>query len=939
MPAFNPLAPLESAVGSAIFELLKMVAQDHRGFRKVFQDTLAGQLKKSGKNTGIVKRAADSLLSDPEIQKWLEGEQLPENLSLVETLAGKLQLEAGFLREFFLAFEIAIVKNATLNQILQNRRDASRTQSLQELANAERQKTTIVQSLEQQAVSKYRRKLQQRFSTINLFGEQRERPGSEAASLERMADMARGFVPLHLTRWQEDEQEPAADPLEIERLFFNRQERRFLLRGLPGSGKTTLLRYLAYRFAGKGPGEEDDYLPVYLRLKRLNLEKTTLKEFVIEQVNEDCDSAEDHEILCHKNRFLERGMVLLFDGLDEIEHPQTAEGIAEALQELAAKHPRCKIIISSRPIGLQKEEYPKYLPFDLLPLTPPLIEAYLEGWFAGQAEKIAALRQTLENKPRIRELAENPFLLSMICYTFQQGDQKQGGAAALIERRSDLYKNCTRYLLERLYDRDDPALPLAPAAAVEREKALEILKDLSLRFFLWQESDFPVDHVNVMGGRILSAELLGKTETFLDEVQRRTGMIQRASEGFTFVHRSLWEYFTALALLDKNPEFVIRQAANPDWEEVVRLYAGLLNSHEKVESLVNGLWNTNRPLALRVTTEVSAPAKELIEPLIEREEGNRGKLLLIDSLAQSLPLIAEHQRAKLVEETLSILLIDCQERDCEVIYYAQELLEKLGLQPLQPGGLIYELLDLKNAAQRQRQLLADPANHFQWIEVEGGIFWMGDDEHKENEKPARRVRVEGFRMAKHPVTNRLLSGFPFGAKFPNYGGESHPAIGNIWWEAYYFARWVDARLPSEAEWEYAARGGKKARRSQYYFGDDEKELPQHAWFGESGRPHAHAVDEANPRSGKENLNPLGLANMLGNVWEWCQDWYGAYPAPEKEDEIIENPVGPKTGENKVLRGGSFANSAELLRCARRSSNQADYRNGDYAFRLVCGASH
>ncbi len=935
MPAFNPIAPLESAVGDAILELLKMVAQDHRGFRQLFRDTLAGQLKKSGKkNARIVERAADSLLSDPEIQRWLEGEQLPGNLSLVEALAGKLRLDAGFLREFFLAFEIAIAKNPTLNQILQNRRDASRNQSLEKLANREQEEIAIAQNREQQALSNYRAKLRQRFSTINLFGEQRERPGSEAASLERMADMARGFVPLHLTRWQDDGEDPAAEPLEIERLFFNQQERRFLLRGLPGSGKTTLLRYLAYCFAGKGPGGEDGDLPVYLRLKRLNLEKTTLEEFVSEQVNEDCDSAGDHDILCHKNRFLDRGMVLLFDGLDEIEHPQTAEGIAEALQELAGKHPRCKIIIASRPIGLQKQDYPKYLPFDLLPLSPPLVEAYLDRWFAGQTEKIKALRQTLENKPRIRELAENPFLLSMICYTFQQGDQKQGGATALIERRSDLYENCTRYLLQRLYDPEN-----TPAPKVGRESALKILKDLSLRFFLWQESDFPADHVNVMGRRILSAELLGKTETFLDQVQRQTGMIQRASEGFTFVHRSLWEYFTALALLDKNPEFVIRQAANPDWEEVVRLYAGLLASPEAVKSLVNGLWNTNRPLTLRVTTEVSAPARELLQPLIEREEGNRSKLLLIDSLAQSLPLIAEHQRAKLVQETLGILLIDCEERDCEVIYYAQELLEKSGLQPLQPGGLIYKLLDLQHAAQRQEQLLADPANHFQWIEVEGGIFWMGDDEHDEDEKPARRVRLEGFRMAKHPVTNRLLSGFPFGAKFAGYGGESHPAIGNTWWEAYYFALWVDARLPSEAEWEYAARGGKKARRSRYYFGDDEQELPNHAWFGESGRPHAHAVDEANPRSGKENLNPLGLANMLGNVWEWCQDWYGRYPAPQKENEIIENPVGPKTGQSKVLRGGSFANPAELLRCARRNLLLPAYRYYDYAFRLVCGASH
>jgi formylglycine-generating enzyme required for sulfatase activity len=400
------------------------------------------------------------------------------------------------------------------------------------------------------------------------------------------------------------------------------------------------------------------------------------------------------------------------------------------------------------------------------------------------------------------------------------------------------------------------------------------------------------------------------------------------------VHRSLWEYFTARALLDKTPDFVIRHAANPDWEEVVRLYAGLLQNHDKVVELINGLWNLNRPLALRVTTEVKTPPAELLKPLIAKEEGNQSKLLLIDSLEQSLRLIAATDQQKLVQETLDILLIKCEERDCEVIYHAQELLEKIGLQPLQPGGIIHELFDLAHAAERQQKFLADPANHFEWIEVEGGEFWMGDDEHFENERPAHRVKVNSFRMAKHPVTNRLLSSFSFGSKYPNYGGESHPAIGNNWWEAYYFALWVGAALPTEAEWEYAARGGKQAKRTQYYFGDAEEELPKHAWFGEVNRPYAHAVDEINPATGKENLNPLGLANMLGNVWEWCQDWYDNYESPKNRREVLQNPRGPESGVSKILRGGGFRDSPDALRCARRNAYQPNDRNNDGGFRLV-----
>ena len=765
----------------------------------------------------------------------------------------------------------------------------------------------------QELLRSHRRNLQQKFSTIHLFGEKRRR----SIATDDMTDIEHGFVPLHLLDWRDENSAPPT-PLDIDNVFFNDgPSRHFLLRGLPGSGKTTLLRYLSHRYAGAN----SDCIPVYMRCKSLDLSEATLENFVQQQLNEDSDSAEIFEALCAKERFLEKNMVLLFDGLDEIEHAETGNRIAAELEKLARKYPRAKIIAASRPIAVQQGDFAKFRRLDVLPLTPEMIQAYVEKWFAGEPKKIAALQQSLVQRPRIRDLAANPFLLSMICFTFEQG-----GDAALLERRSDLYEKCTQYLLRRAYDPESSA-----AAKSNYEHTLEILKDVSLRFFLWKEDDFPVEHVNVMGRRALSAETLGRPEDLLNRLERETGLIQRAKEGFTFVHRSLWEYFTALALRDdKTSDFVIRHAANPDWEEVVRLYAGLLQNHEAVVELVNGLWNLNRPLALRVTTEVKTPAAELLKPMIEKEEGNQSKLLLIDGLEQSLRLIAATDRQKLVQETLDILQIKCAERDCEVIYHAQELLEKLGMQPLQPGGLIYELFDLAHAAERQKQFLADPANHFEWIEVEGGEFWMGDDEHSAEEKPAHRVRVDRFRMAKHPVTKRLLSGFPFCNKYSDED-EKLPATGNNWWESYYFALWIGARLPTEAEWEYAARGGKQAQRRQYYFGDAAEELPNHAWFGESGRQQAHAVDEINPRTGKENLNPLGLANMLGNVWEWCAGWYnGSY----YQNSPTSNPKGPTQGTQRVLRGGSWSNSPGYLRCACRLTYVPSLRDAGCGFRCV-----
>ena len=262
--------------------------------------------------------------------------------------------------------------------------------------------------------------------------------------------------------------------------------------------------------------------------------------------------------------------------------------------------------------------------------------------------------------------------------------------------------------------------------------------------------------------------------------------------------------------------------------------------------------------------------------------------------------------------------------------HAQTLLEEIGLKPLNPGGIIYELLDLSNAACRQEEFLGDSDNCFEWIQVQGGTFLMGDDNHGDDERPAHQVKISGFLMAKHPVTNRMLSHFPLGEKYTNYGGDSNPAVGNTWFDAYYCDLWLDARLPMEAEWEYAAKGGNNAQQTQYYFGDKTEELTQHAWFGESDKPYSHAVDEVNPKTGRENLNPLGLANMYGNVYDWCADWYDAGYYKESP---MENPIGPDKGHGRVIRGGGLCNGARLCRSAVRFYLGPDSRNYGVGFRL------
>lgn len=920
---------INAVIAKALPGLAKLGYEKYKSSRASFEqlarDVLTDILTKNNKNTRIVGKTVNNLLSDHDMQHWLNSAQFPDELTF-EKLAGRVKLDQFVLQEFLLAFEKKVTSDTHLSTAKGLRTATDIAQSTQKTNKILEQHFEGPAQEHQRALDEYRNKARTEFSSIMLFG---ERTANEEENVfERMSDIRRGFVPLHLRHWLDDEDVGEhASPVEIEELFFNNRPRLMLIRGLPGGGKTTLLRYLAWRFANAN----DSVLPIYIRLKSLDLSSESLLDFIRTEVSTHWTTPAIDEALRHKDCFLETPMLVLLDGIDEIKSAASHAKFAEALNTLATKEKkRCHIIVTSRPIALKKEDYPEFTAYDLDRLTPEMITDYTQKWFGAEQDKIDLLQNILADKPRMRELAENPFLLSMICFAFDT----KGGDAALINRRSALYAACTQRLLARMY-RLDSDVP----TQVQKPETLALLKDLALRFFLWQESEFPTDQVNVLGRRVLSTDDLNMPTKTLDDLQRTTGLIQRAQEGYTFVHRSLWEYFTASALHGKNDAtFIIKHAANPDWEEVVRLYAGLLESDEDVKKLVAGLWQINKPLALRVSTEVAMDTAALLKPLIHQEGGgNQDLLLLIDFIAQSLPLVlGETARKKLVEETLRILFIDCEVTECEVLYHAQMLMEKQNMQPLEPGGLIYDLLELDKAAERQRNLLADPKNLFEWIEVEGSEFLMGDNEGRSDESPEHRVRLRSFRMMKHPVTNRLMkrAKFPFVPNWiinANDGSDKCPLIGATWFEAYYFSLFIGARLPTEAEWEFAARGGKGAPHQSYYFTGGADELSKHAWFNETGRTVAHEVDELNPSTQKENLNPLGLANMLGNVWDWCYDWYGNY---ESSDDVLENPIGPKHGNRRVLRGGACNIVADNLRCAFRHSDLPTNRGSNVGFRSV-----
>jgi formylglycine-generating enzyme required for sulfatase activity len=134
------------------------------------------------------------------------------------------------------------------------------------------------------------------------------------------------------------------------------------------------------------------------------------------------------------------------------------------------------------------------------------------------------------------------------------------------------------------------------------------------------------------------------------------------------------------------------------------------------------------------------------------------------------------------------------------------------------------------------------------------------------------------------------------------------------------------RLPTEAEWEYAARAG---TTSAYSFGDDASQLGQYAWYRDNSDSQTHPV-------GLKQPNPWGLYDMHGNVWEWVQDWYGDYPK-----NAVTSSTGPSGGERRVVRGGSWVSvsDAGFLRSALRCSSTPDFYNVNVGFRLALSPDH
>ena len=226
---------------------------------------------------------------------------------------------------------------------------------------------------------------------------------------------------------------------------------------------------------------------------------------------------------------------------------------------------------------------------------------------------------------------------------------------------------------------------------------------------------------------------------------------------------------------------------------------------------------------------------------------------------------------------------------------------------------------------------------FKMVLVEGGNFYMGatneqGTDAQSDEKPAHRVTLSSYYICTTETTQALWLEV-MGVNPSNFIGDNLPVEHVSWEDVQGFLSELNAitgktfRLPTEAEWEYAARGGNKSMGYKYAGSDNAAEV---AWYGTTS---GNSGSKTHPVASKK-ANELGLYDMSGNVWEWCQDWYGSY------NGVVEtNPTGPETGSSRVLRSGSWlkglvSSGANNCRVSTRYYNSPSNSASVIGFRLA-----
>jgi formylglycine-generating enzyme required for sulfatase activity len=759
------------------------------------------------------------------------------------------------------------------------------------------------------AVRVYLSFLSERLRTVDVVGQRVE------------MDIEDVYLPLRLQDLDPASSEGGPTTL-LELLITKSRVQRLFLVGTPGAGKSTLLSYTALQVAHRSLADDVPCVPLVMRAKDLvELNYSSLLDY-IRAVVKGCVKSGGSQIsgvMTHSEEFGGPNTQLLIDGVDELKRDDR-QRLRQLVRIFETEYPDATVTLCSRPNGYDPTLWEGYRKMMVLPLEVLSARQYVEKFAdSSNRERLLAL---LSSSERLRELAQVPFMLALMC-------SYEGNGSGLPLRRAGLIQACVKSLLRRR--------PLSGTAGLDHDDLEMCLANVSERLFRLNssgghgESEFVFALQACIAERPTRAPMVSAADQAmraLDEIIERTGLLQRDGDDIDFVHRSIWEYFVAVALGWRELEALDDVAGAPAWEEPIRLMIGLA-PERRVHLLMSRLWGKNPALALRAAAESAFRLERRLRQLLSLMPPGEAAALVRDLGVLLDDRTARGANERLVLDTLQVLLPEA--KNCEVLWEGLNVLLRVGDREEEARELLLKVFRFDEASHRLERLIATDASAARFVSVSSGKFLMGNDSEGRSvdEGPSHVVQVSTFSISATTVTNATRQLFPFeigsedDARSPT---DAHPMIGVTWYEAIVLAIWFGCRLPTEAEWEYACRAGGHDDFQLF----DEVLIPEYAWYAGNAENMTHPVGGLRP-------NSFDLYDMLGNVREWCWDWFsGRYYAECAHQGTVTDPLGPGTGSQKVLRGGCFDwNTANLVPTYRNSNlpNNRGFQNG---VRLVRG---
>ncbi len=727
------------------------------------------------------------------------------------------------------------------------------------------------------------------------------------------------YIPL-TTNWSADVRKGVVEHQREVTLEKALAERRLMIVGDPGAGKTTFLRRVAFEMCQADRQSksflsfDDGSLPILISIYELagyikgdnTAGPNAIADFLEHQ-------AEKHNWILTGEFFrqkLKNGPCrLLFDGLDEAPDRTARENMVRLIEQAAVAYPKCHFVVTTRPVT--ESVLSGFRTVHLADLGSEAIHTFLDEWSGAlyQTEPDKAvnfrdkLKQAISSRDEIRKLAKNPVMLTVLAVL-------QANNRELPEHRVELYEEILTWLAK--------ARERKPGR-VKAERCLELLWILA--FAMQADSGGK----KRQAGKGWAADQLKsefssrrEAEQFLDKEQTDSGIVVSRGAEVQFWHLTFLEYLAArriAALPDVVLHSIVISGGNlykPEWREVMRLLGGVLMSRqgrERVEELLKAILDQ-----LGKKPRLAAQAK---------------CAALLGAMMRDLERMGYQPKDPRYQQTMNAM---------------QSLFD-----PTQSAGI--DINTRIEAAEAVGQAGDPRMEQENWIPIPAGKFWMGaqkekgrnqDEEAYDDEAPVHEVTLNKFLIGRYPVTVQEYQKFidEGGYEKEEYwretGGfgkftepekweeqQSHgnrPVTGVSWYEAAAYCKRARGRLPREAEWERAARGARE--NAKYPWGNEPIDETRANYRGHVGRPTP------------VGLYPLGATtegvdDMMGNVVEWCLDWFGPYPnGPD------DNPSGPRSGKGKVLRGGSWDYVQGVVRVSFRVRSQPVDR-GDYVgFRCV-----